>query len=72
MVTFVQLALTQSSISSLISSVRNTVTMKLDDSNYVTWNFQMDLLLEGNVIVGFVNGSIPCPDKFKDSDSEKK
>ncbi|KAM0958955.1 hypothetical protein ACFX2C_024187 [Malus domestica] len=70
MVTVAQLALTQSPISSLIPSVGNTVTVKLDDSNYVTWNFQMGLLLEGNGIFGFVDGSIPCPDKYHDSDSE--
>ncbi|XP_070670849.1 uncharacterized protein [Malus domestica] len=72
MVTSVQLAFTQFPISSLTPSVRNTVTVKLDYSNYVTWNFQMDLLLEGNGIVGFVNGYVPCPDKFEHSDSEKK
>ncbi|KAB2615109.1 hypothetical protein D8674_021697 [Pyrus ussuriensis x Pyrus communis] len=64
-----QLALTQSPISSLIPSVGNTVTVKLDDSNYVTWNFQMDLLLEGNGIIGFVDGSISCPKKFEDHNS---
>ncbi|KAM1094495.1 hypothetical protein ACFX15_009135 [Malus domestica] len=70
MMTSNQLALTQSPISSLIPSVGNTVTVKLDDSNYVTWNFQMDLLLEGNGIIGFVDGTIPCLDKYQDSDSE--
>lgn len=70
MVTPVQLALTQSPISSLIPSVGNTVTVKLDDSNYVTWNFQMQLILEGNGIVGFVNGYIPYPAQFDDSDSD--
>ena len=69
MVTVSQLALTQSSISSLIPSVGNTVTVKLDDSNYVTWNFQMKLLLDGNRILGFVTSSIPCPNKYVESDS---
>ncbi|KAM1109218.1 hypothetical protein TB1_008081 [Malus domestica] len=64
MVTTAQLALTQSPISSLIPSVGNTVTVKLDDSNYITWNFQLDLLLEGNGIMGFLDGSIPCPEKY--------
>ncbi|KAM1670728.1 hypothetical protein ACFX2K_044662 [Malus domestica] len=32
----------------------------------------MNLLLEGNGIAGFVNGSIPYPDKFADSDSEEE
>ncbi|XP_070662208.1 uncharacterized protein [Malus domestica] len=62
-----QLALTQLPISSLIMSVGNIVTVKLDNSNYVTWNFQMDLLLEGNGIIGFVDGSISCPKKFEDN-----
>ncbi|KAM1891463.1 hypothetical protein ACFX14_034747 [Malus domestica] len=63
MVISTQLALTQSPISSLIPTVGNTVTVKLDDSNYVTWNFQMELLLDGNGIFGFLDGSIPCLDK---------
>lgn len=42
----------------------NTVIVKLDDSNYVTWNFQINILLEGNGILGFVNGMVPCPAKF--------
>lgn len=64
MVTANQLALTQSPVSSLIAIVGNTVTVKWDDSKYVTWNFQMDLLLEGNGIMGFIDGSIPRSDKF--------
>ncbi|KAM1500115.1 hypothetical protein ACFX10_022715 [Malus domestica] len=46
------------------------MTLKIDDSNYVTWNFQMELLLDGNGILGFVYGSIPCPNKYVDSKSE--
>ena len=61
MVTSAQLALTQSPIFSLIPSVGNTITMKLDDSNFVTWKFQLELLLDGNGILGFIDGSIPCP-----------
>lgn len=37
--------LTQLPIASLIPSVGNIVTVKLDDSNYVNSNFQMELLL---------------------------
>lgn len=61
MVTFVELALTQSPISLLIPSVGNTVTVKLDDYNYVTWKFQLELLLNENRILGFLDGSIPYP-----------
>ncbi|KAM1351501.1 hypothetical protein ACFXTH_005260 [Malus domestica] len=70
MVTAAQLALTQSPISSLIPSVGNTVTVKLDDSNYVTWNFQISLLLEGNGIMGFLDGTIPCPQKYTELESD--
>ncbi|KAM1719673.1 hypothetical protein ACFX12_021452 [Malus domestica] len=64
MVTTAQLALTQSPISSLIPSVGNTVTVKLNDSNYITWNFQLELLLKGNGIMGFLDGFIFCPEKY--------
>lgn len=57
-------------ISSLIPSVGNTITVKLDNSNYITWNFPIDILLEGNGIIGFVDGTIPCPAKYEDSDSK--
>lgn len=61
MVTSAQLALMQSTISSLIPSVANTVMVKLDESNFVTWKFQLELLLDGNGILGFIDGFIPCP-----------
>ncbi|CAN6725292.1 unnamed protein product [Malus baccata var. baccata] len=61
MVTTTQLQILQSPITSLISSVSTFVTMKLDDTNYLTWHFQMQLLLEGHGIMGFVDGSTPCP-----------
>ncbi|TQD81581.1 hypothetical protein C1H46_032819 [Malus baccata] len=70
MVTAAQLALTQSPISSLIPSVGNTVIAKLDDSNYVTWNFQISLLLERSGIMGFIDGSIPCPQKYIELESD--
>ncbi|VVA29481.1 PREDICTED: UBN2_3 domain-containing [Prunus dulcis] len=64
MLTASQLVLAQSPISSLIPTVGNTVTVKLDDTNYVTWNFQMELLLRGHGVLGFVDGSMPCPAQF--------
>ncbi|KAB2596893.1 hypothetical protein D8674_032343 [Pyrus ussuriensis x Pyrus communis] len=64
MVTAAQLQILQSLITSLISSVSNSVHMKLDDTNYLAWHFQMQLLLEGHSIIGFVDGSTPCPVQF--------
>ncbi|XP_068312577.1 uncharacterized protein [Pyrus communis] len=48
----------------LISSVSSSVNVKLDESNYLGWHFQMELLLEGHSIIGFVDGSMPCPAQF--------
>ncbi|KAM1485161.1 hypothetical protein ACFXTO_037132 [Malus domestica] len=64
MVTASQLQILQSPIASLISSVSSSVNVKLDETNYLAWHFQMELLLEGHSIIGFVDGSIPCPDQF--------
>ncbi|KAB2624186.1 hypothetical protein D8674_015846 [Pyrus ussuriensis x Pyrus communis] len=61
MVTSDQLTILQSPIMSLISTISSSVTVKLDDSNYLTWNFQIELLLEGHGLIGFVDGSHPCP-----------
>jgi hypothetical protein len=33
------------------------MTVKLDDTNYLTWHFQMKILLESHGILGFVDGS---------------
>ncbi|CAN6701130.1 unnamed protein product [Malus baccata var. baccata] len=64
MVTSAQLQILQSPITSLISIISSSVTVKLDDSNYLTWNFQIELLLEGHGLMGFVDGSHSCPARF--------
>ncbi|KAM1692819.1 hypothetical protein ACFX2K_032390 [Malus domestica] len=69
MVTSAQLQIFQSLITSLISTVSSSVNVKLDDSNYLTWNFQIDLLLEGHGLMGFVDGSHICPPRFIASSS---
>ncbi|XP_070667957.1 uncharacterized protein [Malus domestica] len=69
MVTSAELQILQSPITSLISIVSSSVTVKLDYSNYLTWNFQIELLLEGYGLIGFVNGSHSCPTHFVVSNS---
>ena len=69
MVTALQLQILQSPITGLISSVSTSVNVKLDDSNYLNWHFQMELMLEGHGIMGFVDGSSTCPHHFVSSDS---
>jgi hypothetical protein len=61
MVTFSQLQIVQSPITSLLSTVSTPVTVKLNDTNYLTWHFQMQILLESHGILGFVGGSRKCP-----------
>ena len=61
MVTAAQLQILQSPITALISTVSTSVSVKLDDTNYLNWHFQMQLLLESYGIFGFVDGSHLCP-----------
>ncbi|KAM1289700.1 hypothetical protein ACFX15_016474 [Malus domestica] len=69
MVTASQLQILQSPITGLISFVSSSVSVKLDDSNYLQWHFQMQLMLEGYGIMGFIDGSTCCPPQYS-SDSE--
>ena len=61
MVTAAQLQILQSPIVNLVSTIHASVNVKLDESNYLNWNFQIQLLLESNGIFGFVDGSQSCP-----------
>ncbi|KAI5314505.1 hypothetical protein L3X38_043681 [Prunus dulcis] len=63
MVTASQLVIPHSSIASLVPMVSN-VHVKLDDTTYLQWHFQMNLLLECHGILGFVTCSHPCPPQF--------
>lgn len=61
MVTAAQLTILQSLITALISTISMSVNVKSDDFNYLNWHFQMQLMLENNGIMEFVDGSNPCP-----------
>ncbi|CAL2247917.1 unnamed protein product [Prunus armeniaca] len=63
MVTASQLVIPHSFIASLVPMVSN-VHVKLDDTNYLQWHFQMNLLLKCHGTLGFVTGSHPCPPQF--------
>lgn len=67
MVTAAQLQIVQSPITNLIPTVSTSVTVKLDDTNYLVWHYQMQLLLESHGILGFVDGSRQCPTRFLDN-----
>jgi hypothetical protein len=69
MVTSSQLQIIQSPITSLLPAISTAITVKLDDTNYLVWQFQMKILLESHGILGFVDGSRKCPSRF-DTDSD--
>jgi hypothetical protein len=69
MVTSSQLQIIQSPITSLLPAISIAITVKLDDTNYLVWQFQMKILLESHGILGFVDGSKKCPIRF-DTDSD--
>ena len=61
MVTATQLQIIKSPITNLILTISASVNVKLDDANYLNWNFYIQLLLKSNEIFGFVDGSHSCP-----------
>ncbi|KAM5557180.1 hypothetical protein ABKV19_024524 [Rosa sericea] len=42
----------------------NTVSVRLDETNYPAWVFQMQHHLRGHGLLKFVDGSHPCPPQF--------
>ncbi|KAM1083107.1 hypothetical protein ACFX19_021958 [Malus domestica] len=69
MITANQLQILQSPITNLIASVSTSIIVNLDDSNYLQWQFQLQLMLEGYGIMGFVDGTNVCPPQFSSSGS---
>lgn len=61
----------QSFITSLISTVSNFVTVKLDDTTYLVWSYQMVLLLKSHGILSFVDGTRCCLSRFNESSDKE-
>ena len=47
------------------------MTIKLDDTNYLVWSYQMVILLESHGILGFVDGTQCCPSRFDESSDKE-
>uniref|UniRef100_A0A2N9J6U8 Uncharacterized protein n=1 Tax=Fagus sylvatica TaxID=28930 RepID=A0A2N9J6U8_FAGSY len=45
----------------LLSNISNLVSVKLDQSNYVLWKYQITSILKAYSVLGFVDGSQQCP-----------
>lgn len=41
--------------------ITSSVTIKLNDSNYLLWKTQLESLLRSQKLLGFVTGQIPPP-----------
>ncbi|PRQ49208.1 putative RNA-directed DNA polymerase [Rosa chinensis] len=46
------------------TQVCNTISVRLDETNYPTWVFHMQHHLRGHGLLKFVDGSHPCPSQF--------
>ncbi|KAK9903023.1 hypothetical protein M0R45_001321 [Rubus argutus] len=45
----------------LLSNFCNLISVRLDNSNYVTWKFLLETMLKGCGLLRYVDGSFPCP-----------
>lgn len=49
----------------VISNISNLVSIKLDRHNYLLWRSQFEPLLLSHDLMGFVDGSNTCPEKYQ-------
>jgi hypothetical protein len=56
------LAAMASRIPSSVISLVNQFTIRLSSDNYLYWRTQVVPILRSNLIYGFVDGTLPCPD----------
>ncbi|OVA12200.1 hypothetical protein BVC80_1777g19 [Macleaya cordata] len=50
------------------TSINHIVSVKLETSNYLLWLAQFKPLLKGYNLVGYVDGTFPCPPRYLGSD----
>ncbi|KAJ8624154.1 hypothetical protein MRB53_032684 [Persea americana] len=55
----------------VISNISNLVSIKVDRHNYLLWRAQFEPLLMSHDLMGFVDGSNPCPEKYQRDKDEK-
>jgi len=52
-------------------NIDQLMTFKLEGPNYITWSNQVLPILKTNNLMGFMDGSEPCPSKFLLDDQRK-
>lgn len=55
----------------LVPNIASLVSMKLENHNYLLWRSQFLPVLRAHGMLGFVDGSNPCPDEFIASSSNQ-
>jgi hypothetical protein len=48
----------------LLSNITNLVSVKLDQTNYMLWKFQITSTLKAYKLLDVVDGSYPCPEMY--------
>ena len=48
----------------LLSNITNLVSVKLDQTNYMLWKFQITSTLKAYKLLNVVDGSYPCPEMY--------
>ncbi|KAL0008682.1 hypothetical protein SO802_010184 [Lithocarpus litseifolius] len=52
----------------LLSNMASMMTVKLDYNNYLVWRHQIEVILEANSAINFIEDNLEAPDPFlKDS-----
>ncbi|PRQ15945.1 putative RNA-directed DNA polymerase [Rosa chinensis] len=46
------------------------MTRRLNDNNFITWSYQLQTLLEGHDLFGYIDGNTLCPTKYVITDDE--
>ncbi|KAJ8634715.1 hypothetical protein MRB53_008982 [Persea americana] len=54
----------RSSPAFLFSNIGSLISIKLDNQNYLLWKSQFLPVLRAHDMIGFVDGSHPCPPEF--------
>ena len=59
--------ISDSSAMDILRNISDFMTIKLDDTNYVSWSAKIQRLLKGYHLLGYIDGSLPCPDSTSES-----
>jgi hypothetical protein len=47
-----------------VININSSITIRLTSENYLLWKAQVGSLLRSNLLMGYVDGSFPCPSTY--------